>query len=411
MDITFTKIYNKNVCNVRKKVMDTKVLILTTISGFLAKFELNDVKILMENGCTIHYASNFKMPIYEDKKEMLEEMGISLHQVDIQKSPSHFILNAKALFQLIHIIKSEEIDMIHCHNPMGSVLGRLAAALSGRKVYTIYTAHGFHFYDKAPLKNWLLYYPVERFLARFTDILITINKEDYLRAKKFKKKKNGHTFQIHGVGIDVNRFRERKECYLPERKKLHIPDDAFHIISVGELNDNKNHEVIIDVMKDKGMEKVYYTICGKGEKHRELCEMIEKNGLSKRVKLLGYRTDIEDILQSADCFAFPSKREGLGMAALEALACGVPIVATDNRGTREYVVHNRNGYMCTLGEREQYKEAILKLMNDEENRNKMKKNCVKTANEFSLEATDKIMRKIYKGALKQYENERIYEKK
>lgn len=391
--------------------MDTKVLILTTISGFLAKFELNDVKILQENGCSIHYASNFKIPIYEDKKELLEEMGIALHQIDIQKSPFKIIQNMKALFQIIHIIRCEKIDMIHCHNPMGSVLGRIGALLSGRKVYTIYTAHGFHFYEKAPLKNWLLYYPVEKLLARFTDVLITINREDYLRAKKFKKRKGGHTFQIHGVGMDVERFRERKECYLPEREKLHIPPNAFHVVSVGELNDNKNHEAIIDVLTEKGMENVYYTICGKGEKYGELCEKIEKAGLSERVQLLGYRTDIEDILQSADCFAFPSKREGLGMAALEALACGIPIVATDNRGTREYVIHNRNGYMCTLGKREQYKEAILKLKNDEEKRNEMKESCVKMAKNFSLEATDKIMRKIYRGAIKQYESERIFSEK
>ena len=379
--------------------MNTKVLVLTTISGFLAKFEMNDVKILQENGCTVHYASNFNNPIYEDKKDELKKMGIKLHNICIQKSPLRLIRNAKAFKQLVDIVKREEIDMIHCHNPMGGVLGRLITMFIGRKVYTIYTAHGFHFYDGAPLKNWLMYYPIERFLAAFTDILITINHEDFLRAKKFKKRKNGKAVYIPGVGIDVEKFSKKPGCYETERAKWNVPKDAFHVVSVGELNDNKNHEVIIDILSDPKMANVYYTICGKGYKKDELQKKIDDLGLTGRVKLLGYRTDIEMILQSADCFAFPSKREGLGVASLEALGCGVPIVATDNRGTREYVIHNRNGFMCDLNKKEQYKEAILRLMTDDVKRKEMQEYCVKTAYKFSLGTTDKIMRGVYKGAL------------
>lgn len=392
--------------------METKVLVITTISGFLAKFEMNDVKILQESGCILHYATNFKNPIYDDRKEELKQKGIKLHQIVIQKSPVRLLRNTRALFQIIDIIKREKIDMIHCHNPMGGVLGRIAAAVSGRKIYTIYTAHGFHFYDGAPIKNWLLFYPIERFLARFTDKLITINHEDYLRAKKFKLKKNGQIVYIPGVGIDVNKFARKQGGYEAERKKWKIPEDAFHVVSVGELNDNKNHEVIIDILADPGMKDVYYTICGKGIKHNELQMKIEKSGLTERVRLLGYRNDIDHVLQSADCFAFPSKREGLGIASLEALACGVPIVATDNRGTREYVIHNRNGYMCDLDAKEQYKEAILKLKNDECKRKEMQEICVKTADKFSIASTDKIMRGVYKDALESVRIQRrwsIYE--
>lgn len=381
------------------KVMETKVLVVTTISGFLAKFEMNDVKIMQDNGCTVHYATNFKNPVYEDRKEELKQKGIKLHHIGIQKSPLRLFKNTRALIQLIDIIKREKIEMIHCHNPMGGVLGRLAAVLSGQKVYTIYTAHGFHFYDGAPLKNWLLFYPIEKFLARFTDKLITINHEDYLRARKFKMKKNGQAVYIPGVGIDVNKFARKPGCYETERAKWKIPENAFHVVSVGELNDNKNHEIIIDVLSDPSMKDVYYTICGKGTKHNELLMKIEKSGLSGRVQLLGYRTDIEQVLQSADCFAFPSKREGLGIASLEALACGVPIVATDNRGTREYVIHNRNGYMCDLDAKDQFKDAILRLKNDGEKRRQMQESCVKTANKFSIESTDRIMRGVYKSAL------------
>ncbi len=379
--------------------MSTKVLIITTISGFLAKFEMNDVKILQNSGCTIHYATNFQTPIYEDRKEELKEKGIQLHQIDIQKNPFKLKKNMKALFQLVEIIKREKINMIHCHNPMGGVLGRVAAILAGKKIYVIYTAHGFHFYKDAPVKNWLLYYPIEKILARFTDTIITINHEDFFRAKKFQMKKNGRVVYIPGVGIDVKKFTRRSECYQTERKKWNIPSEAFHIVSVGELNENKNHEIIIDILKNPNMKDVYYTICGKGVKESELRKKIENSNLNKRVQLLGYRTDIEMVLQSADCFAFPSKREGLGIAALEALACGIPIVATDNRGTREYVIHNRNGYLCDLNVKEQYENAILRLKNDKQKCDEMKVVCVKTADRFSIKATDKIMRSVYKNAL------------
>ena len=155
-----------------------KILIITTIGGFLPQFEMNDVKLLMEQGYEIHYATNFTNPVYELNLKELEEMGIRLHPVDIQKSPLHIRQNIRALRELCAIIKTEEIRVLHCHNPMGGVLGRLAAMTMQAAVrpYVIYTAHGFHFYKGAPLLNWLLFYPAEFFLAGYTDCIVTINR-------------------------------------------------------------------------------------------------------------------------------------------------------------------------------------------------------------------------------------------
>lgn len=311
-----------------------KVLIITTVSGFLPQFEINNVKLLREAGCEIHYASNFKNPIYDFNKADLKAQGIRLHQLDIAKNPLKLRANLRAVKQLLHIMNENDIDIIHCHNPMGGVAGRVAASLCRRKPYVIYTAHGFHFYKGAPKKNWLLFYPVEWLLIHLTDIIVTINREDYERARKLPVKDRENVFQIHGVGVDPRRFSPRKEINEVKRRNLNIPADAFHIVTAAELNDNKNQKVIIEAISTLPVEDIYYSICGKGSGEKYLRELIKEKGLENRVRLLGFRTDMEEILQTADCFAFPSYREGLGIAAVEALLCGVVLVAADNRGTR-----------------------------------------------------------------------------
>lgn len=370
-------------------------LIITTIGGFLPQFEMNDVKILQENGYTVHYASNFKNPVYDIDEKKLQEMGLVLHHIDICKSPFHVIKNAGACLKLRKIIKKEQIRLVHCHNPMGGVLGRLAALLCRRKVCVIYTAHGFHFYKGAPKKNWLLYGTAERLLAHCTDRLITINHEDYENAKRFGLRRGGKVEYIPGVGVDIAKFRKIEELRPGKRRELALPEGAFHVVSVGELNENKNHKAVIRAIARLGGNDIYYSICGSGPLEIQLQEEIKALGLQQRVRLLGYRTDVAEVLQSADCFAFPSKREGLGIAAIEALACEVPMIAADNRGTREYVRDGGNGIMCDANSEQDFANAICRLKESVSLRRQLAEGCRQTAERFSIEATDKIMRRIY----------------
>lgn len=378
-----------------------KILIITTISGFLSKFGIENVKILKEKGYEVHYASNFHYPVYDIDYEMWKELGIILHHIDIRKSPLKIYENAKALCQLRKIMKKEQIQVVHCHNPLGGVIGRIAAKSTAKSIYVIYTAHGFHFYKGAPLKNWLFFYPVERFLARFTDCLITINEEDYHLAKKFRLRKGGSVEKISGIGLDLTIFYPQKERKEQVRKDLGIPEDAFHIVSVGELNKNKNHAIILKAManmSDREKQNTYYTICGAGPNEENLKEMIKKLQLEHHVCLLGYRTDIPNILQSADCFAFPSVREGFGMAALEAMGCAIPVIASDNRGTREYMKHGQNGFVCNATCMQDFINAIRIFMMEKELRQKMSENALRTAKKFKKETTNIIMRQIYETA-------------
>lgn len=372
-----------------------KILIITAISGFLPQFEKNDVKILQEMGYQVHYASNFHNPVYSFDAKALKKQGIILHHIDIEKSPVHIRKNISALRQIKDIINTEQIKLIHCHNPMGGVVGRSAAAISKMHPYVIYTAHGFHFYKGAPIKNWLFYYTAERWFAHQTDLLITINKEDYNSAKKFHLKKGGAVEQIHGVGVDIDRFHEKTQVREAKRKEMGIPENAFHIVTAAELNKNKNQKVIIEAISKTGRNDIYYSICGKGDNADNLRQMIKEKRLESQIKLLGYRTDIEEILQTADCFAFPSIREGLGIAAIEALACGVPLIVSDNRGTREYAQNEINSIVCKAQDAEGFNQAIEKFYKDHRYHDMVAKCCRKTAEPFGTKETEKRMRLIY----------------
>lgn len=383
-----------------------KVLIITNQSGFLWKFELNDVKLLQNLGYEVHYASNSNEEGYHYEPKQLEKMGIIYHNIEIARSPYMFRMNYRALKQLIDIIEKENIKLIHCHTPVGGFLGRLAGEMCHHmhtKPKVIYTAHGFHFYNGAPILNNLLYQTVERLMAPLTDVLILINKEDYIHAKTFHLKKGGKVYQIPGVGVDLSIFHpvNASEKQLL-RRKIGIDNDSFFILSVGELNKNKNFVTIIRAIKKMTTEKlvegkVIYGICGDGFFKNEIQQFAKELGLKDQVRFYGYKCNVRDYYAAADVTVFPSKREGLGMVGLESLAMGIPVIASDNRGTREYMCDGKNGYICKYDDVEGFINGIKKIyrMNDAE-RKKMKKACVDSVSLFSKSNSIKIMSEIYK---------------
>lgn len=187
--------------------MEKHALILTTTSDFLWKFERENVKILQQMGYVVHYATNLKEPSYFSEKERLDQLGIQVHPIDIARSPFLFRQNERALRQVLDLIRKYDICLLHCHTPVGGLLGRLAGRRLGPgKLFVIYTAHGFHFYQGAPLSHWLAYYRVERFLAHYTDTLILINEEDAAAARRFRLRKGGKRYLLPGTGLDTQLF-------------------------------------------------------------------------------------------------------------------------------------------------------------------------------------------------------------
>lgn len=365
-----------------------KILIVSTVSRQFYLFEQGNIKVLKSLGYEVHGAANF-----EDSNVRLDKLEIVRHHFDIQRSPFSF-KNIKAYKQLKKIMSTEKFDAVHCHSPMGGFLARLAAKSIGIKT-VIYTAHGFHFFKGAPLINWMVYYQVERWLAKYTDILITINKEDYQRAEKSFKA--GRVEYIPGVGIDTKKISEVIINKSEKRREVGISDNDFVILSVGELNKNKNHETVIRALGKLNNSKIHYLICGQGLLETYLKSLVTKLGLENQVHLLGFRKDVIEICKASDIFIFPSKREGLGLSALEAMACGLPIITSNIHGIVDYSVDEVTGYSLNPKDAEGFAKAIVNLTKDERLRARMGRYNLEAVKIYDWKNVEVLIEEIYKG--------------
>lgn len=383
--------------------MKKKILIVTSVWGFVAKFGKEDVRILQESGYEVHYASNINNPIYQFPENVYEEMNVVFHDIDIWQSPFGIKHNARAIKQIRDLVKEEGISIIHCHTPSGGLVARLAGI--GLPVKVIYTVHGFHFYHGAGKLHNFIYHSIEKFLSFFTDIIVTVNQEDYKAAGKMHQRKG--TFQIPGVGLDREFFYEASLEEREEARKQLSVLDKFLILSVGELRENKNPEVIIRalaVLKEKGMEvsRFRYGLLGAGKQEPELRNLIKEKGLEDVVCFYGYQSDVRPYLRAADILAFPTIREGLGMAALEAMAMGIPVLAADNRGTREFMVDGENGYVCKRNHPYDYAKLIEKMYEEQDKwstNTEKRKEIRKSTENFDKKNTITVMREVYGRAI------------
>lgn len=370
-----------------------KALIVATVSGFVPQFEGNHIRLLQKLGYEVHYASNFNHPWYGTDNRRLLEFELQLHQVDFERSPCCVKQNWKAYRQLNTIISTGQYDLIHCHTPVAAALSRIAARKkreTGTKV--IYTAHGFHFYQGAPWKNWLLFYPAEYILAAWTDVLITINQEDYKRAKTFPV---NQVIQIPGPGLKKESFSVPEKSKEELRTLFKIPQEAFFVLMVGELNEHKNHEIIINAAALLRKKNFIFGICGEGALRDRLEKKVRDCGLEQQFRFFGYCENIKWFYDAADCFLFPSVREGLGMAALEAMAAGLPLITSDCRGTREYMQDEITGFVCRENTPQAYARLLCRMFEEKEKRRQMGVCAKAAAKRFRAEQTEQIMEQLY----------------
>ncbi|MGJ7045214.1 glycosyltransferase family 4 protein [Thermoanaerobacterium thermosulfurigenes] len=368
-----------------------KILFIATVESHTLNFHIPFIQYFQKKGYEVHVATKLG-----NRRDELRKLGIVCCDIDFERSPYSFS-NLKALNQLIKIMRENKYSLIHVHTPVGAFLGRLAAKITGTKP-VIYTAHGFHFYKGASIKNWLIYYTMERLAAHWTDGLITMNDEDYNVAKRFKLRKSNAVFYAHGVGLDIDKYtisdeNKRKQM----RKEFGFDEKDIVILTVAELNANKNHKQILDsLIKLKSLGNVYYLIVGTGEYECYLKKYVEENGLSGKVKLLGFRYNIPDLLNISDIFALTSMREGLPRCIMEAMAAGKPVVATDVRGNRDLVRDGVNGYLVPLDDVNATVDVLQDLIESEDLRKKMGDDGRKIIQDYSIDKVLKEMDEIYK---------------
>jgi len=385
------------------EVKNKKALVVTTVASTIDQFCMSDISILNKSN-SIQVAANFIIGnntsserIKEFKKE-LKEKNIAINEMNFNRNPFSKD-NFLAYKEIKKLINDNSFELIHCHTPVAAMLVRLAAKKARKKgTKVIYTAHGFHFFKGAPIKNWMLFYPIEKWLARYTDVLITINKEDYKRAKKCFKA--GKVEYIPGVGIDTKKFNEVVIDKSAKRKELGVPDDAFVVLSVGELNKNKNHETVIKAISKLNNSNIHYVICGQGSLEDYLKDLIKELGLEKQVKLLGYRRDISEISKASDVFVFPSFREGLSVALMEAMALGLPVICSKIRGNVDLIEEGKGGYLVEPGCIDRFAKYIDKLISDNQLRSELARNNFKQIEKYSIDNVISDMEEIYLNKVK-----------
>ncbi len=359
-----------------------------TVPSMIGQFNTDNIKILLDMGYAVDVAADFADTSVwpaertEKFKDQMKDLGVECIQIDFSRSVSKINRHIKAYKQVLKLLSERDYAFIHTHTPISSAIIRMAARKKGVKV--IYTAHGFHFYKGAPLLHWLIFYPIEKHLSKNTDVLITINKEDYNRAlAKFHAKK---TVYVPGVGVDTAKFsKENTENHI--REEFSIGKDAFMLLSVGELNDNKNHAAVIKAIS--GMD-LTYVIVGKGENAGKLNELASE--CNSKVILTGFRTDVADFYKAADAYILPSLREGLNVSLMEAMASGLPCLAGNIRGNVD-LVDEEGGFTFEPASVAEIKEAVEKIL--QADRTKMAKHNENKIKNFGKDLVAGRMKEIY----------------
>lgn len=358
------------------------------------EFHLPFLKMFQEHGWQTAVAARND---YDDPADCQIPFCDDYYDIPFERNPFK-AGNLTAYKKLKQIIDTGHYDIIHCHTPVGAALARLAAREARKKgTRVIYTAHGFHFYKGAPLLNWLIFYPVERWLAHDTDVLITINQEDYQRAQHFKA---GKVVYVPGVGVDLKKFHVDVTDKAAKRQELGLAADDFVLLSVGELIPRKNHQVVLKALgrlQEQGkLGNIQYLICGQGAKMDELKALAKSLDIADHVHFLGYRRDIPDICSASDVFMFMSLQEGLPVALMEAMACGLPAVCTNIRGNTDLIENGVTGFLAD-NTPEATAEAIQKMKSDPALRESLAANALERIKQFDLTQILPAMQKIYRG--------------
>lgn len=371
----------------------SKKILITSTDLMMIQFLVPHVVNLVNNGYEIEIACSNVGGKIEQIKERLKDTVKKIHVIKLERSP-FTVKNFQGYKEMKQIINNGDYDIIWTNEPVMGVVTRLAAKLARRQGTTVlYMVHGFHFFNGAPIINWMIYYPIEKLMAKYADVIVTVNREDYKRAKSMNVKQVEY---IHGIGINTNRLSAVSNS-VDIRKELGLSYEDFLIISVGELNKNKNHKTIIKALAQIKDPAIHYLLCGKGDQLESLKKQVLESSLEKQVHFLGYRMDVLDICRQADVYVMPSYREGLPVASLEAMYCGLPLLTSDIRGLVDVMDNEISGYMYSSDDYKGFADGICKLKKNAALRKKMGQRNQEFVKKYCIEETKKEILEIING--------------
>lgn len=370
-----------------------KVLYTATMLSHICQFHLPHLKRLREEGNEVHVAANDNLAV---KNGLELKYTDCFFDIPFERSP-FAAKNYSAYKKLKEVINNGKYDLIICNTPVGGILTRIACKDSrkhGAKV--IYVAHGFHFYKGAPKTNWVMYYPLEKYMANLCDAVVTINYEDYKFAKEHFP---GKVMHIHGVGVSSERYHPAElEKQEQMRETYGLENNDFVIICTGELNENKNQKTLIDAVAilKNSIPNLKVLLAGNGPSEEKIKEHIKSLKLEKNIKLLGYRTDLEQIVPAVDLVVSCSRREGLPLNIIEAMLCKKPVVASINRGHSELIDDQVNGFLIQADDPQKFAERILTLYENGELKQNMGEAGFQKAQKYTVDSVAEEIRTIIK---------------
>ena len=346
-----------------------KILYILNIANRVNNFSEASMLAAKELGYEFHIAGNWG---YQSEDERITDeikLGIKIFQVDFIRAP-YDLRNARAYRQIVKIIQEGQYDIVHCNTPIGGIIGRIAAKKCHVKK-VIYQAHGFHFYIGAPLINRIVFKWIEMLLAYWTDVIITINKEDYEAAKKFKLRNKGKVYYVPGVGIDTSIYKPDSIKRTELRQELNLKKDDIVCISIGNLISRENYDIAIKAIAKCHDQKIHYLICGKGPEMNHLKKIAIELKVEKQIHFLGFRSDIKELLQIADIFLFTSLQEGTPCSMLEAMASGLPCIVSKISGNVNLLDDGTGGYLVPVNNENIIAAKMIELAKNSELRRKM----------------------------------------
>ncbi len=364
---------------------DKKIMVLCSTDNMITQFLLPHIEDMQKMGATVECVCAKTGKWFDE----IVEKGITCHEIAFERNPLKF-KNFKAYKKLKALQKEKDYDIIYCQQPVGGLMGRLIGKKFKKKV--IYTAHGFAFFNGCSFKNKLAYKTVEKWLAKYTDVLVTINQEDFEAASKFSAKK---VYKISGIGLQMDKFKDLEFDKEKFKRSLGIKKDEKVVLSIAEMIKRKNYETMIKVISNLRYEKIKYLICGTGVEEENLKKLTKKLGLENKVLFLGYRKDIPQILEISDVFLHCSFQEGLTMSIMEAMNSALPVVTSDARGNRDLIEDGKGGFVCGATDIPVITEKLKTLLDNGVMRAEFGTYNKLAVKKYSYENVKKELEKIY----------------
>lgn len=329
----------------------------------------------------------------------LEKESVRCHVVPSLVRHISLLQDCAALWRLIRLLKSERPEIIHTHTSKAGVLGRLAAWIAGVPAI-IHTPHGHVFYGHfGAIRSWA-FLQIERGLAQITSRLIALTAAE--RAEHLERGVGRHDrFAVIMSGIDVDRFKKARVTGKVIPDWFGCPSNATVVGSIGWLTDVKGHRYLVDAVAalKKEFPDLHLVIVGSGDRHAALSAQAEQAGIRDAVHLVGHREEIDVCLAGMDCFVLPSLNEGMGRALIEAMAAGLPVIASQVGGIPALIRNGENGLLVPAGDGRALAEALRRVLRHPQWAGELRTNAMRSIGaDYEVEAMVQAVEAIYREA-------------